>query len=40
MGRLESKCCGDCGSCELLRHGEVDMMPCVLDQIFQRMQKV
>lgn len=40
MGRLESRCCGDCGSCELLRHGEVDMIPCVLDQIFQRMQKV
>lgn len=37
--RIEDKCCGDCGSCELLSSGKVDMIPCVLDQIFQRVQK-
>lgn len=37
--RIEDKCCGDCCSCELLISGKVDMIPCVLDQIFQRVQK-
>lgn len=40
MGRLESKCCGDCGRCELLQRNEVDMIPCVLDQIFQRVKGI
>lgn len=38
--RVEGKCCGDCGSCQLLANGQVDMMPCVLDQIFQRLQRL
>lgn len=40
MTRLENRCCGDCGNCELLRRGDVDMVPCVLDQIFQRVQSL
>lgn len=39
MGRLSGKCIGDCSRCELLKNGDVDMMPCILDQIFQRTQK-
>lgn len=39
MSRVKGTCKGDCGSCELLANGEVDMIPCVLDQIFQRVQK-
>lgn len=39
MSRVKGMCKGDCGSCELLASGEVDMIPCVLDQIFQRVQK-
>jgi transposase len=38
--RVEGKCCGDCGSCQLLADGQVDMIPCVLDQIFQRLQRL
>lgn len=39
MGRLNGICIGDCSRCELLANGEVDMIPCILDQIFQRSQK-
>lgn len=39
MSRLQGKCGGDCSNCELLVNGEVDMIPCVLDQIFQRLQR-
>lgn len=39
MSRVKGVCKGDCGSCELLANGDVDMIPCVLDQIFQRVQK-
>ena len=39
MGRLSGKCTGDCSQCELLKNGDVDMIPCILDQIFQRTQK-
>lgn len=39
MARLEGKCIGDCSNCELLAAGEVDMIPCVLDQIFARVRK-
>lgn len=38
--RVEGKCCGDCGNCQLLANGQVDMMPCMLDQIFQRVQRL
>lgn len=38
--RLEKKCIGDCGNCELLHSGEVEMIPCVLDQIFQRIRRM
>lgn len=39
MSRVKGICMGDCGSCELLAREEVDMVPCVLDQIFRRVQK-
>lgn len=39
MSRLQGMCIGDCSKCELLGGGEVDMIPCILDQIFQRLQK-
>lgn len=36
--RIEGRCVGDCAKCQLLQDGEVDMIPCVLDQIFRRVQ--
>lgn len=39
MSRLSGKCIGDCSRCELLKNGDVEMVPCILDQIFQRMQR-
>lgn len=39
MARIEGKCIGDCSKCELLAAGEVDMIPCILDQIFARVKK-
>lgn len=39
MSRLQGTCKGDCSKCDLLANGEVDMMPCVMDQMFQRVQK-
>lgn len=39
MSRIQGLCKGDCSRCELLANGEVDMIPCVLDQIFQRVQR-
>ena len=38
--RKQGKCPGDCAKCELLKDGEVDMIPCILDQMFQRVQKI
>lgn len=38
--RVEGKCCGNCEVCQLLADGQVDMIPCVLDQIFQRLQRL
>lgn len=38
--RIEGKCCGDCSKCKLLEDGKVDMIPCAIDQIFQRVQKI
>lgn len=40
MGRLEGVCGGDCARCELLASGQVDMVPCILDQIFRRVQRL
>lgn len=37
--RVEGKCIGDCSKCQLLANGEVDMIPCILDQIFARTRK-
>lgn len=37
--RLQGKCVGDCSKCELLGNGDVEMVPCILDQMFQRMQR-
>ena len=39
MSRIQGLCKGDCSRCKLLANGEVDMIPCVLDQIFQRVQR-
>ena len=39
MARIKGKCIGDCSRCELLAAGEVDMIPCVLDQIFARVRR-
>lgn len=38
--RLENKCCGDCSSCELLKNEKVEMVPCILDQLFQKQKRV
>lgn len=40
MERLSGKCPGDCSQCELLAAGKVDMVPCILDQIFARTQRI
>lgn len=40
MERLTGKCLGDCSRCELLASGSVDMVPCILDQIFARTQRI
>lgn len=40
MKRSDKICCGDCAQCQLLADGEVDMVPCVLDQMFRRLQRV
>lgn len=39
MARIGQVCPGDCSKCELLAEGHVDMVPCILDQIFQRVRK-
>lgn len=38
MSRLKENCPGDCSTCPLLADGRVDMVPCVLDQMFRRLQ--
>lgn len=38
MERLKENCPGDCTQCKLLQSGEVNMIPCILDQIFKRVQ--
>ena len=40
MNRVDKPCCGDCAQCTLLNNGDVDMIPCVLDQIFRRLQRL
>lgn len=40
MARLKENCPGDCSKCELLNTGQVDMVPCILDQIFRRVQNI
>jgi hypothetical protein len=40
MRRVSASCSGDCGDCQLLRAGQVDMIPCVLDQLMQRMRRI
>ena len=39
MSRISKQCPGDCSKCDLLISGEVDMVPCVLDQIFQHVRR-
>lgn len=38
--RVQGKCVGDCSKCKLLEAGEVDMIPCILDQMFQRVKRI
>ena len=40
MARLKENCPGDCLQCNLLKSGQVDMIPCILDQIFRRVQTI
>jgi hypothetical protein len=40
MNRIEQLCPGDCAKCQLLADGKVDMVPCALDQIMRRMQRI
>lgn len=40
MERLKENCPGDCAQCKLLQSGEVNMVPCILDQIFKRVQTI
>lgn len=40
MARSEKTCPGDCSKCPLLANNEVDMIPCILDQTFQRIQRM
>lgn len=40
MKRVEKGCCGDCAKCQLLAAGEVDMIPCALDQILRRVARL
>ena len=40
MNRLSTPCCGDCSACKLLANGEVEMVTCVLDQLFRKVQKL
>ena len=39
MSRVKGICMGDCSICKLLAAEEVEMIPCILDQMFQRIQK-
>lgn len=36
----QGKCIGDCAKCELAQAGQVDMIPCAIDQVFQRVQRM
>lgn len=38
--RVEGRCVGDCAKCKLLENGEVDMLPCAVDQVFRRVQSM
>lgn len=36
----QGKCIGDCAKCDLAQSGQVDMIPCAIDQMFQRVQRM
>lgn len=40
MNRIDKACCGDCAQCQLLADGKVDMVPCILDQLFRKVQNI
>ena len=40
MNRIDKVCCGDCAQCQLLADGAVDMVPCILDQLFRKVQNI
>lgn len=40
MNRVDKTCCGDCAKCTLLANGDVDMIPCALDQILHRVMRL
>ena len=33
-------CKGDCAKCELLKEGRVELVPCAVDQMFRRVQRM
>lgn len=38
--KVDQVCPGDCSKCKLLQEGVIsDMIPCILDQIFQRVKE-
>lgn len=39
MARIEDVCPGNCADCALLRAGKVEMIPCLLDQVFQTLKR-
>lgn len=40
MNRIDKACCGDCAQCQLLADSTVDMIPCILDQLFRKVQNI
>ncbi len=40
MSRLDKQCPEDCARCELLESGQVQMVPCLLDQIAARQRRM
>lgn len=39
MARIDDVCPGNCATCGLLQAGRVEMVPCLLDQVFQTLKR-
>lgn len=39
MARINDVCPGNCATCGLLAAGRVEMIPCLLDQVFQTLKR-